>query len=169
MTKQQSFIDPEDKIRDVFATVDVEDDSKTIVAISGGTDSVLAAWAALEYGPEYGLDPDVLVHAITGASLPQTRLVTQILASVYDKPLIEGNNRTLAPRVLEHGWPAKTSEGHFYERIERKEDVFDKIHSSFTEQQYWISGTRRNESKQRKMNLPDSGIGEDSRRHGRHG
>lgn len=161
--RQSTFAPPEEKIRGVLERAARVEHDVTILAVSGGTDSVLAAAVTAEYGPDYGIEPDAVVHANTGAGIPQTQLVAQLLAAKYGLAYIEGNNKTLAPRVLKHGWPAETSEGHFYERIERKSDVFDKVHTSFSGEQLWISGARSTESKKRSTNVPDSGVESDSR------
>jgi 3'-phosphoadenosine 5'-phosphosulfate sulfotransferase (PAPS reductase)/FAD synthetase len=157
-TVQSTFKPPEEKAREVLERAARHDHDHVLLAVSGGTDSVLAAHLAATLGPEYGIEPSAVVHANTGAGIPQTRLVAQLLAWRYEIPFFEGNNRTLADRVFKHGWPAHTSEGHFFERVERKSDVFDAVVSGLSGTQLWVSGARSSESKKRSMNVPDSGI-----------
>lgn len=163
-TRQTTFKTPEQKVRDVFERASREDFGPVLAGVSGGTDSVLSAWLAAVYGPEYGIELDAIVHANTGLAVPQTRLAAQVLAMLTGTPFIEANNGTTGPRVLKHGWPMVGKKGHFFERIERKEDVFDAIHAAFSEDQLWISGARSTESDERKMNVPDSGVEWDGRR-----
>lgn len=137
---------------------------RVVCAVSGGTDSVLAAYLAATLGPEYGIEPDCILHANSGIGIPQTQLVAQVLAAMLDLPYIEGTNGTTGPRVLARGWPAATREAHFYERIERKSDVFDALHGALPDEQLWVSGARATESKQRSLNVPDSGVEADGRR-----
>jgi len=157
-TKQLTFASPEEKAREILERAARHEHDHAILAVSGGMDSVLGAELTARFGPEYGIEPSAIVHANTGAGIPQTRLVAQLLACRYGIPFIEGNNKTLGERVLKHGWPAHTAPGHFFERIERKQDVFDAIVAGLEGTQLWISGARSSESEKRSTNVPDSGI-----------
>jgi 3'-phosphoadenosine 5'-phosphosulfate sulfotransferase (PAPS reductase)/FAD synthetase len=162
-TVQTTFKTPEDKAREILERAARYEFDRVFLAISGGTDSVLSAYLAAELGPEYGIEPSAVIHANTGAGVAQTRLVAQVIAARYGIPFLEGNNRTLGERVFKHGWPAHTAPGHFFERIERKQDVFDAFVKGFDGKQAWISGARSSESKKRSANVPDSGIDVSSR------
>lgn len=163
-TRQTTFQSPEKKARDILQRATSVDADTTVIAVSGGTDSIYAAWLTATVGREVGIEPDVVVHANTGAAIPQTRLVAKVIAEMVDARYVEGNNGTLGPRVLSRGWPAGTIQGHYFEFIERKSDVFDSLYHDLEGEQLWISGARATESKRRSGNVPDSGLASDSRR-----
>jgi 3'-phosphoadenosine 5'-phosphosulfate sulfotransferase (PAPS reductase)/FAD synthetase len=163
-TRQTSFATPDEKARDILRRAAGVDADTTAIAVSGGTDSIYAAWLAATIGPEVGVEPDVVVHANTGAAIPQTRLVAKVIAEIVDARFVDANNGTLGPRVLSRGWPAGTIQGHYFEFIERKSDVFDELYHELEGEQLWISGARATESKRRSGNVPDSGLESDSRR-----
>lgn len=163
VTRQATFRSAPEKAQEILKRAAAVDADTEVVAVSGGTDSVFAAFMTAKYGPEYGVEPDYVVHANTGAAIPQTRLVAKIVAGMLDAEFLEQNNETLGPRVLSRGWPPETAEGHYFEYIERKSDVFDKLYSELEGTQLWISGARATESKRRSGNVPDSGIEQDSR------
>lgn len=84
-TVQTSFSSTESRSRGVLqrAARQYEFDS-VIVAVSGGTDSTVAADVTCRYGPEFGIEPDAITFINTGASIPQTKLVAQTLADMHD-------------------------------------------------------------------------------------
>lgn len=143
------------------------------LAVSGGTDSVVAADLFARLGPEYGLEPDSVTHIRTGTGIPQSRLTARVVADVHGLEWIEQGYRnqqdSLAARVLKHGWPGGYSGspmtgGHGLEWANRKDKPMDEIYVQIDGQQVWCSGARRLESKKRQGNVPDSGVEQDKPR-----
>lgn len=173
-TQQMSFTTPLERSREVIARCARNHEAEHItLAVSGGTDSVLAAYVFGLLGPEYGLVPDSVTHINTGTGIPQSRLTARIIAEILDLEWIEQGYRNeqdaLAVRVLDHGWPAAFSGspwagGHGLEWANRKDKPMDEVYVLIDGQQIWISGARKLESKKRQGNVPDSGVQRDKPR-----
>jgi len=170
---QQSFISPEEKAREMIelcARQYADRDPFVNLAVSGGTDSTVAAdvWARL--APEHGLDPDAITFINTGAYIPQSRLTAMVLADMHDLEFIEQGYRkrrdSLAHRVLGNGWcggygGSPATGGHGLEWANRKDKPMQEIYVTIDGFQVWVSGARKAESRKRMSNIPDSGLGED--------
>lgn len=171
---QTSFNSPIERSREVLerASNQLQPDHVTI-AVSGGTDSVVAADVMSRMGPEYGLEPDSITHIDTGAGIPQTKLVAKLIADMHNLEFIEQGYRkqkaSLAWRILENGWPgayggSPMTGGHGLEWANRKDKPMNKVYVEIEGQQLWVSGARKLESKKRQGNVPDSGIYSDKPR-----
>jgi len=174
MSKQSSFKKPIERTKEVLERASrlVDVDSVTI-ALSGGTDSTVAADVVARYGPEYGIEPDRVVWINTGAYIPQSRLVAQTIAEMHEIEFVEQGYRNeqdaIAVRVLNNGWPgdyggSPVTGGHGLEWANRKHKPMDEVYVNINGVQLWISGARKLESKKRQGNVPDSGIGKDKPR-----
>jgi len=173
---QTSFTDPIDRSKEVIrrCASQFADDAEIVnIAVSGGTDSVVAADVICRYGPELGIDPDVITHINTGAGVPQTKLVAKIVADMHGLDFVEQGYRNqrnaLGPRVLRDGWPPAfgshpTELGHGREWANRKDKPMDAVDMMFDGLQIWISGVRKLESGRRQGNVPDNGILQDKPR-----
>jgi len=172
--KQTSFTNPVDRTKEVLKRASNQYDPDTIIiAVSGGTDSVVAADVMARYGPEYGLEPDAIAHINTGAAVPQSRLTAKIVAEMHGLEFIEQGYRkesdALAVRVLNNGWPgayggSPATGGHGLEWANRKDKPMNAVYMMFDGMEMWVSGTRKLESKKRMGNVPDSGIHSDKPR-----
>lgn len=175
-TTQQSFNDPVERSKEVLkrcAREFGELAEHITIAVSGGTDSVVAADVFARFAPEFGLQPDSITHINTGASIPQSRLVAEIIADIHDLEFIEQGYRkldgALAVRVLNHGWPggyagSPATGGHGLEWANRKDKPMNAVYMMFEGFQIWVSGARKLESKKRQGNVPDSGVNRDKPR-----
>jgi 3'-phosphoadenosine 5'-phosphosulfate sulfotransferase (PAPS reductase)/FAD synthetase len=173
-TRQTSFTSPMERSREVLRRCARNwEPDHVIIAVSGGTDSVVAADVMSRLGAEYGLAPDAIAHINTGASVPQTELVARSIADMHDLEFIKEGYRNpqdaLAERVLNNGWPggyagSPMHGGHGLEWGNRKHKPMEEVYMAFDGLELWISGARKLESKQRKGNLPDSGIEKDKPR-----
>jgi len=175
-TTQSSFTGPMDRVREVVKMLADQygGEAETVnLAISGGTDSNVAADIMCRIGPEYGLEPDTVTHINTGSGIPQSKLCAKILAEVHDLEFIEQGYRrqrnSLAWRVLRDGWPAAygglpSGLGHGREWANRKDKPMNAVYMMFDGLQIWISGARKLESKKRSGNVPDSGVDKDKPR-----
>lgn len=173
-TKQASFTEPLDRSKEVLRRLARDYDPETIIiAVSGGTDSTVAADVFARLAPEFGLEPDVVTHYNTGASIPQTRLVAKIIAKKHGLDFVEQGYRnksdSLAHRVLENGWPggyagSPAKGGHGLEWANRKNKAGNAVYMQFDGAQVWVSGARKLESKKRSGNVPDNGIQQDKPR-----
>lgn len=171
-TTQTSFTDPIDRSKEVLKRLSREyDPDHILLAVSGGTDSVVAADVFARHAPEYGLEPDAVIHYNTGTAIPQSRLVARIIAERHGLDFVEQGyrkrNQSLAFRVLDNGWPGKyagspMTGGHGLEWANRKHKPGREIYMSFEGFQVWVSGARKLESKKRSGNVPDSGIEKDT-------
>lgn len=171
---QSSFNTPLERSREVLRRcASQHDPDEVVIAVSGGTDSVVAADVMCRLGPEYGLEPTRLVHINTGSSLPQTELVARIIADIHDLEFVKQGYRNqrnaLGPRVISDGWPAAygghpSGLGHGREWANRKDKPMDAVYASLDGLQVWVSGARKLESKKRKGSVPDSGIQQDKPR-----
>lgn len=148
----------------------LHDPDHITLAVSGGTDSVVAADLFARLGPEYGLHPDSVTHINTGTGIPQSRLTARIIADMHGLEYIEQGPRnqrdSLAARILEHGWPggyagSPATGGHGLEWANRKSKPMDAVYVELDGDELWISGARKLESKQRSGNVPDGGIDRD--------
>lgn len=173
-TVQTSFTTPIDRSKEVLQRVaDIYDPDEIVIAVSGGTDSVVAADVMARIGPTVGLNPAKVVHINTGASVPQTELTARIIADKHDLEFVKEGYRnqrnSLAWRVLEQGWPAAygghpTELGHGREWANRKNKPMDEVYVNIDGFQMWVSGARKLESGKRQGNVPDSGFEEDKPR-----
>lgn len=173
-TEQQSFTTPIERSREVLrrASQQYNPDHITL-AVSGGTDSIVAADVFAQFGPKFGLEPDSVTWINTGTAIPQTRLAAKIIAEIHDLRFIEQGYRngqdSLAHRVLENGWPggyagSPATGGHGLEWANRKAKPMDKVYVNIDGFQLWVSGARHLESDRRSGNVPDSGIEQDKPR-----
>ncbi len=173
-TIQTSFTDPVPRSKEVLRRCAKQYDPDTVlIAVSGGTDSIVAADIIARYGPEYGLEPDAIVHVNTGASVPQTELTARIVADMHNvefhRETYRNEQDSLAARVLENGWPggyggSPATGGHGLEWANRKHKPMEETYMAYEGSQLWVSGARKLESKKRSGNLPDSGIESDKPR-----
>lgn len=173
-TYQTSFTTPEERVHQTLSSLKAQaDPDKIVLAVSGGTDSIVAADVFSRFGPEYGFVPDEILHINTGASIPQSRLVAKTIADVYGIPYREETYRnpqdSLAERILNHGWPggyagAPWTGGHGLEWANRKGKPMDKRYAELDGQQVWVSGARINESSRRQGNVPATGVQQDKPR-----
>jgi len=174
-TKQQSFTTPLKRSREVLRRLSklVEQHDHVNLAVSGGTDSIVAADVFARLGPEYGFEPDRVVHINTGAAIPQTELTARIVAQIhgldFHKQGYRNRRNAIGPRVLRNGWPAAygghpSELGHGREWANRKDKPMDAVYANLDGYQVWVSGARKLESGKRQGNVPDSGIEEDKAR-----
>jgi len=173
-TEQQSFTTPEQRSREVLRRVaDIYDPDEIVLAVSGGTDSVVAADVMAQLGPEFGLNPTKVAHINTGTAIPQTELAARIVADMHGLEFIKQGYRnqrnSVAWRVLEQGWPGgygghPTQLGHGREWANRKNKPMDGVYADIDGFQMWVSGARKLESGKRQGNVPDSGFEEDKPR-----
>jgi 3'-phosphoadenosine 5'-phosphosulfate sulfotransferase (PAPS reductase)/FAD synthetase len=173
-TEQQSFTTPIERSKEVLRRVSqIYDPNHIILAVSGGTDSVVAADVMARLGPEFDLTPTAVAHINTGASIPQTELAARIIADIHDLQFIKQGYRnqrnSIGWRVLEQGWPAAygghpTELGHGREWANRKNKPMDAVYMMFDGFEMWVSGARKLESGKRQGNVPDSGFEEDKPR-----
>jgi len=178
-TRQASFKTTEEKVREVLKTAAKRDYDHVIALVSGGTDSLCALDAYDRWHTDYDIPSvDLVVQTNTGTTIPTTLETVREFCAERGFPYVEVRNqkdgRMLAHRILEHGFPANSqggpgSGGHWPEFINRKQDTWDKVYSSFLGQQLWISGGRVSESDRRAGNLGDGAvdIGETGDRHPR--
>jgi len=173
-TVQTSFRSPLARSKEILQRLaaQYEFDHAT-VAVSGGTDSAIAADVFARLGPDYGFELDSLVHINTGAAVPQSRLVAKIVAEMHDLEFIQQGYRNdqdaLAARILANGWPgdyggSPTTGGHGLEWANRKHKPMEEVYVNIDGLQLWVSGARKLESKKRQGNVPDSGIEKDKPR-----
>lgn len=173
-TVQSSFTDPIERSREVVERCAKEYDPDYItLAVSGGTDSVVAADVFARIGPEYGLEPDSVTHINTGTSIPQSELTARIIADIHDLEFKKQGYRnpqdSIAARILENGWPgayggSPVAGGHGLEWANRKDKPMNQVYVDIAGMQVWVSGARKLESKKRSGNVPDSGIEQDKPR-----
>lgn len=173
-THQAAFTEPIERSREVLERcAHLYDPDHITIAVSGGTDSTLAADLTCRLGPEYGLTPDSITHINTGVAVPQSRLVAKTLAEIHDLEFIEQGYRnpqdSIAHRILEHGWPggyggSPATGGHGLEWANRKAKPMDEVYVTIDGFQVWVSGARKLESKDRSGNVPDSGVEQDKPR-----
>jgi 3'-phosphoadenosine 5'-phosphosulfate sulfotransferase (PAPS reductase)/FAD synthetase len=171
---QTAFTTKEYRTKEVLRRCSSQCDPETVlVAVSGGTDSIVAADVMARFGPEYGLAPTHMVHIDTGTGIPQTELTARTLAEMHDLEFIKQGYRnpqdSLAGRILENGWPggyagSPATGGHGLEWANRKDKPMNAVYMQFEGDQLWVSGARKLESKQRQGNVPDSGIESDKPR-----
>jgi len=168
-TIQSSFSGPIERSREVLRRLSktVDDPDHVNIAVSGGTDSTVAADIFARLGPEYGFDPDRVIFIDTGTAIPQTELVARSIAEMHEldfhKQGYRNDNDALAHRVLNNGWPGGYSGsprtgGHGLEWANRKDKPMDEVYVTFDGYQVWVSGARKLESKTRQGNVPDSVI-----------
>jgi len=174
-TIQQTFSSPATRSKEVLsrAAEQYGDADHVVLAVSGGTDSIVAADVVARYGPEYGLEPDYVFHARTGTGVPQSRTVAKVLAEMHGLEYIERGPRrdkdTLAYRIIGNGWPGEytgsfATGGHAIEWANRKDKPMDVLYSDLDGMQMWISGSRDLESDRRSGNIADSAIEVQERR-----
>lgn len=168
-SKQTSFSSPIERTREVLARAERQglNERTTILAVSGGTDSIVAADIMCRLGPEYGFNPDTVVHVNTGTSVPQSRLAARVIAEKWDLNWMEQGYRnpqdSLAARILDNGWPggyagSPWTGGHGLEWANRKDKPMNAAYMEFDGQQTWVSGVRKLESKRRSGNVADGAI-----------
>lgn len=173
--KQASFTGPLDRSREVLQRCSnkYSDADHIVVAVSGGTDSIVAADVFARLGPEYGLELDAVVHIDTGAAIPQSELTARVIADLHDLTFIKQGYRNeqdaIAHRILANGWPggyggSPATGGHGLEWANRKDKPMQAVYVDLDGFQIWVSGARKLESKKRKGNVPDSGLEEDRAR-----
>lgn len=173
--KQTAFTSPIDRTREILERAERQLDDHNVVnlAVSGGTDSIVAADVMCRIGPEYGFTPDAVTHINTGASVPQSRLAAKIIAAKYDLEFIEQGPRNqrnaLAVRVLRNGWPGAftgrvTDLGHSREWGNRKNKPMDEVYMRWDGHEVWVSGARKLESKRRSGTVADGAIDSDKPR-----
>lgn len=171
---QGSFTGPIERSKEVLERCANQYDFDHItIAVSGGTDSVVAADVFARYGPEYDLEPDSITHINTGAAIPQSRLTAKIMADMHGLDFTEQGYRNqrnaLGPRVLRNGWPASygghpSELGHGREWANRKDKPMQAVYVDIDGFQLWVSGARKLESKKRQGSVPDSGVDRDKPR-----
>jgi len=175
MSVQSSFNSPMERTREVLERAKRKglDEHTLILAVSGGTDSVVAADVMCRIGPEYGFEPDAIAHINTGAAVPQSKLVAEIMAKKWGLEFIEQGYRNrrnaLGVRVLGKGWPGGFTGGvqnlgHSREWANRKNKPMDGVYMMFEGQQTWVTGVRKLESKRRQGNVADGAIDSDKPR-----
>jgi 3'-phosphoadenosine 5'-phosphosulfate sulfotransferase (PAPS reductase)/FAD synthetase len=160
-TEQLSFTSKEEKIHKVLELAGKHNFDRVIGLLSGGTDSLFAIDAYERFHNEHGLPPiDVAVQTNTGATIPQTletaREFCHNRGLAYAEISQPNPDRMLAPRVLENGWPSERTHG--FEFINRKQDTWDAVYSSFPGRLLFISGGRVAESDRRAANLGDGAV-----------
>lgn len=174
-SKQTSFSSPIDRTREVLSRAKQQglDEHTLNLAVSGGTDSIVAADIMCRLGPEYGFEPDTVVHVDTGASVPQSRLSARVIAEKWDLNWMKQGYRnpqdSLAARILDNGWPggyagSPWTGGHGLEWANRKDKPMNAAYMEFDGQQTWVSGVRKLESKRRSGNVADGAIDRDKPR-----
>lgn len=173
-TVQTSFNTKEERAKGVLRRAAQQYDfDHVILAVSGGTDSVVAADVTCRYGPEFGIEPDAVTFIDTGAGVPQTELVARTIAEIHDLEFIKHGYRnrreSLAVRVVNNGWPGEypgspATGGHGLEWANRKSKPMEGVYMLFDGLELWVSGARKLESKKRSGNVPDSGIEKDKPR-----
>ena len=172
---QTSFNSPIERTEEILqrAQRQIDDYQHVVLAISGGTDSIVAANVMCELGPKYGFKPTAVAHINTGAALPQSRLVAKVFAEMHDLEYIEQGPRNqrnaLAPRILRSGWPGSypghpSELGHGREWANRKEKPMQGVYMHFEGNQVWVSGVRKLESKRRSGTVSDGAIDNDKAR-----
>lgn len=175
MSKQTSFTSPVDRTREVLerAQHQITDHDVVVLAVSGGTDSIVAADLMCRIGPEYGFNPSTIVHVNTGASVPQSRLAARIIADKWGLDfMVQGYRNiegSLAYRVLENGWAggyagSPMTGGHGLEWANRKDKPMNAAYMEWDGQEVWVSGVRKLESKRRSGNVADGAIERDKPR-----
>lgn len=110
-TRQASFTDPEQKVREVLETAERRDYDHVIALVSGGTDSLCALDALQRWYDDYDLPPvDLAVQTNTGTTIRTTLETAREFCADRGLPYVEVRNqrpdRMLAPRILEHGFRA---------------------------------------------------------------
>jgi len=174
-TVQSAFKTPEDRVKDVLqhAANQHNDVDHITLAVSGGTDSIVAADVMARYGPQYGLEPDSVTHIQTGIGTPQTTLTARLIAKKHGLEFIEQGYRnpqdSIAARILENGWPgayggSPWGGGHGLEWANRKDKPMNAVYVGIDGQQIWVSGVRALESSNRQGNVPDTGVERDKPR-----
>lgn len=174
-TVQSSFNSPMERTREVLERAERKglDEHTLILAVSGGTDSIVAADVMCRIGSEYGFQPNAIAHINTGAAVPQSRLVANVIAEKWDLEFIEQGYRkdadSLAERILKNGWPggyagSPMTGGHGLEWANRKAKPMDAVYMMFDGQETWVSGVRKLESKRRQGNVSDGAIDSDKPR-----
>jgi len=174
-TRQTAFNTAEERTQEVLSRARRQGlhEHTLILAVSGGLDSAMAADIMCRLGPEYGFEPDAIAHINTGASVPQSRLVAEVLAEIHGLDFIEQGYRnerdSLAHRILENGWPggyagSPATGGHGLEWANRKAKPMDEVYMMFDGQETWVSGVRKLESKRRSGNVADGAIESDKPR-----
>lgn len=170
---QRAFTTPMERSHEVISRLArlYADADSVNLAVSGGTDSTVAADIFARLAPLYGIEVDSVTHINTGTAIPQSRLTARIIAAVHDLEWIEQGYRNpqdaLAVRVLNEGWPAgyggsPQTGGHGLEWANRKDKPMDEVYVAILDGlQIWVSGARKLESKKRQGNVPDSGIEQD--------
>lgn len=175
MSKQSSFAGPMDRTREVLQRLSNQQTEfdEINLAVSGGTDSIVAADLIAILGPEYGFEADRVVHINTGAGIPQSKLAAKIIAEKHNLEFVEQGYRkksdSLAERILENGWPgayggSPMTGGHGLEWANRKDKPMNAVYMMHDGMQLWVSGARKLESKKRQGNVPDSGVEKDKPR-----
>lgn len=174
-SKQASFTRPVERTREILerAARQLSNEAVVNLAVSGGTDSIVAADVMCRIGPEYGFTPDAVTHINTGASVPQSRLAAKVIAAKHDLEFIEQGPRNqrnaLAPRVLRNGWPGAytglpSQLGHGREWANRKNKPMDEVYMRWEGQEVWVSGARKLESKRRSGSVANGAIDSDKPR-----
>lgn len=171
---QTAFNTPIERSREILSRLSRQYEFDHItIAVSGGTDSIVAADVFARLGPDFGLEPDSITHINTGAAVPQSKLAAKVVADMHDLEWVEQGYRneqdSLAARVLENGWPgdyggSPATGGHGLEWANRKHKPMEEVYVSIDGFQCWVSGARKLESKKRQGNVPDSGIEKDKPR-----
>lgn len=173
-SSQTAFNTPVERSEEVIERASNNHDADHVtLAVSGGTDSVVAADVMCRVGPKYGLSPDSVTHINTGAAIPQSRLCAKIVAEMHDLEFKEQGYRneqdSIAYRILGEGWPggyagSPWTGGHGLEWANRKDKPMNEVYVNIDGQQIWVSGARKLESKKRQGNVPDSGVESDKPR-----
>jgi 3'-phosphoadenosine 5'-phosphosulfate sulfotransferase (PAPS reductase)/FAD synthetase len=170
--RQSSFTTPVQRSKEILkrAAKLHSDHDRVMLAVSGGTDSIVAADIVARYGPEYGIKPDTVVHINTGTGIPQTRLVAKVFAEVHGLEYHEQGYRreqdSIAHRVLNNGWPggyggSPMTGGHGLEWANRKDKPMDQVYVDYDGLQIWTSGARDLESARRSANMVNGAIDKD--------
>jgi len=180
---KSSFPDAATKIRGAFDIAAEREYHRVFACVSGGTESLAAADAALRFGDEYGIEVDGILHINTGAGCETTHQTVQEFCRDRDVPYIEVLNQKegemLAHRVLENGFPSSSSGqagskgGHHMEYANRKERLFERAYGrGFREPRsddeiLYISGARILESDKRAETVPTDAVafGETGEKH----
>lgn len=158
-SKQISLVDPKEKIRRVFERLEGKEFDLARIDLSGGRDSFLAAEAVRRFGPEYGIELDMVAHYNTGTGIPSTAELVQEYCAERGLPYVEGMNKKpkemVGPQLLDYGYYG-AGEGrvmadrkHATAYVLRKQRVEDGLYRGFEGDILQFSGAYYDESDSR--------------------
>lgn len=159
MSKQFSLVDPIEKIRRVFERLEGAEFDLVRIDLSGGKDSFVAAEAVWRFGPEYGIELDLVAHYNTGTGIPSTTELVQEYCREHGLAYVEGMNKKgkemVGPQVIDYGYYG-AGEGrvmadrkHATAYVLRKQRVEDGLYGGFPGDILQFSGAYYDESDSR--------------------